>query len=220
MTRRRLGIIALTLAAAAVVGLALFLFVYRPWSLYWGATDEEIHRPMPGDEMLPDPGFNATRAVTIDASPEEIWPWLVQIGYQRAGFYSYDRLDNSGIPSADSIMSEYQDLVSGDSIAMSKSSFATVRLLEPPRFMLLEFETAGTWANSTWAWGLYPEGTSQTRLVTRLRVRTPNIVGRFLLDAFEIVMMRKCMLGIKQRVEQSRHARPRAQRVLRRGPER
>ena len=94
----------------AVVGASAVWFVYRPWALRWGSTDEEIARAMPGDELLTDPSFNATRAVTINATPEEIWPWLVQIGYRRAGFYSYDRLDNDGVPSADRILPEYQGL--------------------------------------------------------------------------------------------------------------
>jgi hypothetical protein len=71
---------------------------YRPWSLNWGAADTEIGRAMPGDDLLPNPTFNATRAVTIKAKPNDIWPWLIQIGYRRAGFYSYDNLDNNASP--------------------------------------------------------------------------------------------------------------------------
>jgi uncharacterized protein YndB with AHSA1/START domain len=203
MKRPRLTVIAVACLAAALSAATLYGLVYRPWALNWGATDEEIRRPMPGDEMLFDPPFNATRAVTIDAPPEDVWPWIVQIGYRRAGFYSYDRLDNDGIPSADSIMPEYQGLQVGHRIPMSENAFAGVRILEPPHFMVLEFETTGTWANSSWAWGLYAQGTGQTRLVTRLRVRTPHFASQFLLDALEIVMMRKCLLGIKQRVERA-----------------
>jgi hypothetical protein len=166
----------------------------------WGATDEEVSRKMPGDEMLKNPTFNATRAVTIKGRPEEIWPWIIQIGYKKAGFYSYDRLDNDRIPSAERIIPEYQNLKVGDRIPISKSGYVTVISLEPERSMLLKFQTS-SWENSTWAWGLYEKNENQTRLVTRLRVRHERILSRFLMDAGEIIMMRKCLLGIKRRVE-------------------
>jgi hypothetical protein len=188
--------------AASAVGLllvlALFWLVYRPWALTWGATAAEVARPMSGDSVVADPTFNATRAVTIDAPPEAVWPWIIQIGYLRAGFYSYDRLDNDGIPSAERILPEFQQLVVGDSIPLTSDVYAAVAALEPSRSMLLITGEQGPW---TWAWGLYPEGTGQTRLVTRLRFSTTRIRTRLVLDAFEIVMMRKCLLGIKRRVE-------------------
>jgi hypothetical protein len=190
-----IGATALLLAAS----LALLWFVYRPWALNWGASNAEIARPMPGDDIVPEPTFNATRAVTIDASPAEIWPWLVQIGKGRAGFYSYDRLDNDGIPSSDTIMPLYQDLQEGDPVPLSDSVDALVTLLVPESAMLLEIRHDDEiW---TWAWGLYPTEASQTRLVTRLRVNAPGIRSRMMLDFFEIIMMRKCLLGIKQRAE-------------------
>jgi hypothetical protein len=176
-------------------------FVYRPWALNWGSTDGEIARPMAGDEGVAQPTFCATRAVTVNAPPEMIWPWIVQMGYRRAGFYSYDRLDNDGIPSSERILPEYQALKVGDLMPMSSSAHARVTVLEPPTQMVLVFEVEGTWKGSTWAWGLYPEGASQTRLVTRLRVNAPSIRSRLFLDLGEIIMMRKCMLGIKRRTE-------------------
>ena len=78
----------------------LFLRFYRPWHSRWGATNDEVILPMQGDELIEKPTFNITRAITIHARPEEVWPWIVQIGYGRAGFYSYDLLDNLGKPSA------------------------------------------------------------------------------------------------------------------------
>src|SRR5690349_6473826 len=65
-----------------------FAPLYRRVHLRWGATDAEVTAPMPGDELVPEPSFSATRAITIDAPPEAVWPWLVQLGYGRAGFYS------------------------------------------------------------------------------------------------------------------------------------
>lgn len=186
------------LTVLMVFVIAFFFYIYRPWQLTWGATEEEVNRPMVGDDIVADPTFNATRAVTIHATPEEIWPWILQIGYKRAGFYSYDRLDNDGIPSAERILPEYQGLQIGDRIPMSASVDAEVIALEPNQHMLMVFPWETT---ATWAWGLYPMDSEHTRLITRLHARHDRLPSRLLLDAFEIIMMRKCMLGIKRRAE-------------------
>jgi len=201
MRKPRLRTVLLTVLVAGAGGVSLVYLVYRPWALNWGASREEIALAMPGDSILSHPTFNATRAVTIDATPEEIWPWLVQMGYRRAGFYSYDRLDNDGIPSADHLISEFQHLEAGDSIPLTADHYVTVIGFEPHGSMLWEYEGDDTTTVFTWAWGLYPEADLQTRLVTRLRYRASSIRSRVMLDLFEIVMMRKCMLGIKQRAE-------------------
>jgi len=185
-----------------LVAMALW-FLYRPRALTWGSTDEEIARRMPGDEVLERPTFNATRAVTIEATPEEIWPWIVQIGYRRAGFYSYDFLDNDGIPSAERILPEYQNLKINDLIPLSKTAHVRVAELRPPKIMVLVFEVEGTWSNATWVWGLYSDDASHTRLVTRLRANARDVRARVFLDLGEIIMMRKCMLGIKRRAERN-----------------
>ena len=200
---RKLLILALVAAAVlAALGLS-FQLVYRPWQRSWGATPEEVARRMAGDEIIRAPGFVATRAVTIEGLPQEVWPWIVQIGYRRAGFYSYDGLDNDGIPSAERILPEYQELAVGDRIPLSNAADAEVRELEPDRTLLL---VVGRYADApgafTWAWGLYPLGAERTRLVTRLRM-TGGPFTTLLLDATEIWMMRKCLLGIKQRVERA-----------------
>jgi len=106
MATRRLGYGILD----ALSGLPLFATapLYRRWHLRWGATDEEVRGPMPGDEMVRKASFNATRAITIDAPPEMVWPWIVQMGYRRAGFYIYALLDNAGYESADRVLDEYQ----------------------------------------------------------------------------------------------------------------
>ena len=196
---------ALLLGAGILALLAvLFQIVYRPWQRNWGATAEEIERPMPGDEIIPGATFVATRAVTIRGRPEEIWPWIVQIGYRRAGFYSYDRLDNDGIPSARRILPEYQQLEVGDLVPLSAAGNARVQAMDPGRSLLLLVGRGPTLPETfTWAWGLYPEDGEHTRLVTRLRWRLHSAVGTLVMDAVEIWMMRKCLLGIKQRVERA-----------------
>src|ERR1700745_2265153 len=109
-------------AAAAGLGAAvapgLYLRWVRPRAFSWGATSEEAGRPMGGDELCPRAQLNATRAVTITARPEDIWPWLVQWGWNRAGFYSCDLLDNLGRRSAWQILPQFQHLAAGDWVPM------------------------------------------------------------------------------------------------------
>jgi hypothetical protein len=186
-------------AALGAVLFGVYLRFIRPWQLRWGATDEEVARAMPGDDVVKHPTFNATRSVTINAHPEEIFPWLVQIGFKRAGWYSYDWLDNAGIHSAEHILPAFQHLAVGDMIPMTTAFW--VKDFEVNRFLLW-------WDNKgemTWYWGLYPQDDSQTRLITRVRMRypwrSPLILPDLVLDVGDIVMMRKCMLGIKRRAE-------------------
>src|SRR5687767_10047945 len=96
----RVGKFPLRLRQLADVTKTLPLFVtaplYRHWHLRWGATAEEVADPMPGDELVPMSHFTATRAITVAVDPELVWPWLVQVGFRRAGFYTYDLLDSLG----------------------------------------------------------------------------------------------------------------------------
>jgi hypothetical protein len=110
-----LSLIVFSIFIFFVIAIGFFQFVYRPWQVRWGATDEEVNRSMVGDDIVQNPNFNATRAVTIDAPPEDIWPWITQIGYKKAGFYSHDWLDNDRIPSANKIIPEFPDPKGGRS---------------------------------------------------------------------------------------------------------
>jgi len=204
------------LAALGAVLFGVYLRFIRPWQLRWGATDEEVARAMPGDGVVKQPTFNATRAVTIQARPEEIWPWLVQIGITRAGWYSYDWLDNLGHHSAERIIPEWQHVAVGDLIPISPDGKAGMRVkaFEPNQWML-------RWDNKgdvTWYWGLYPQDDSQTRLITRVRSSyrwtKPSILFSLLVAFTDIVMMRKCMLGIKQRAERARRQASKAVGVM------
>ena len=208
MSRRALHWL-LTSSMTLIALVVVFQFIYRPWQRTWGATEEEVLREMPGDEIVANPTFSATRAVEIDADPEEVWPWIVQIGYRKAGFYSHDWLDNDGIPSAEEIIPELQSLGVGDTIPLSQAVSARVEILERNELMLLVVDghSAGTKA-WTWAWGLYSAGPKTTRLVTRLRVESDSWLTNLNLDAFEIVMMSKCLRGIKRRVEAERLKAP------------
>jgi hypothetical protein len=126
----------LGLAAAGVAAYALAL---RPRLLRWGATDEEIAAPYPGAELIPGGRRSATMAVTIEAPPSAVWPWLAQMGCDRAGWYSWDRLDNAGVPSAQRIHPEWQDVAVGDRWISTQSgaTWFEVAAVEPERFLAL-----------------------------------------------------------------------------------
>jgi hypothetical protein len=199
-----------TIAAATT----LYAVAIRPWHLTWGATAVEVDRPMPGDDLVPDAQLAATRAITIAAPPDAVWPWLVQMGgYTRGGWYSYDRIDNAGRPSADTIVPELQDLAVGDVLptAPDGTGFEVVAI-DPPRSLVAVIDHPQ--ATTSWAMALEPTDAG-SRLVFRLRLRAaPTIVGwlyRVAMDAGDFVMMRRQLLTIRDRAQ---HATP-AQRRLR-----
>lgn len=197
--------ISVGVAALAAVTVGVYLRFIRPWQLRWGATDEEVARAMPGDDLVKHATFNATRAVTIQARPEEIWPWVVQMGCKRAGWYTYDWIDNLGRPSAQRIIPELQHIAVGDLIPISPVGTFGLRVkeFEPNRWMLW-WDTKG---DTSWYWGLSPLDAHATRLITRMHLRyrwlSPAILFDVLADVGDIVMMRKCLLGIKQRAERA-----------------
>ena len=178
---------------------------YRRWHLRWGATDDEVAAPMPGDDLLDGAQFCATRALTIDAPPAQVWPWLVQVGIGRAGFYAYDLLDNKGRPSADHVLPEWQHPHLGDQVAPmtepanDQTSFRLAQLDEPEVLV---------WAktDSTWSWRLTPVDAGRTRLVTRLKQRydwtNPAVFMTLpLLELGDFPMMRRMLLGVRERAE-------------------
>ena len=160
---------------------------------------------MPGDDQVVDPVLASTRGVTIEARPDEIWPWLVQIGHQRGGLYSYDRLDQLfGIldgPSADRILPQFQHLEVGDVIPMGRGPSWPVSIVEPGHALVI----APVEDQVSWAFVLYPAEGASTRLVSRVRVRMgwPPAM-KYLSVAVDIpwfLMERRMLLGIKDRAE-------------------
>jgi hypothetical protein len=204
--------------AALAIGTLLFLSpLLRPWYRRWGATDAETGRPLPGDDLVPDPNLSTTRAVEIHAPAELVWPWLVQLGQGRGGLYSYTRLENlvgCDIHNASEVILAYQKLEIGDVIRLAPGNapFFEVALIEPCRALVLRGggpQMPGA-ARPSWAFYLDQVGDNVTRLIARYRMHYPSGVGncivwRGIMDPLFFVMERRMLLGIQQRAE--RHAR-------------
>jgi hypothetical protein len=200
---------------------AYYPFV-RPRLLRWGATGDEARRPLPGDDAVPVPVMATTRAITIDAPPGAVWPWVAQIGQGRGGFYSYDWLENVAgcdIHSTDRIVPELQHPQVGDPVHLAPGVGLAVAAVEPGRMLLLrppreargdaaEIEqlTPGMAFDASWAFVLEPLGERATRLLVRFRVggapRLPlTLFCRLLLEPEHLVMERAMLRGIKRRAE-------------------
>jgi hypothetical protein len=197
------------LAVMALPGLlyAIYLLAIRPAALRWGATAEEVARSIPGDDLVPSPSFCATRAVTIHGRPEDVWPWLVQIGYGRAGFYGYDLIENlgssTGVRSAGSILPELQHPKTGDVLPISAVASLVFGSIQPDRYLV--WRGAATPIDSSFVWALYPIDASHTRLISRIRLRYHWRDRGLALDLFtefaDHVAVPKILEGLKGRVE-------------------
>src|SRR5215218_3031158 len=132
------------------------------------ARGDEDQRLLPGDDLLPSAKARWTNAITIRARPSEIWPWLVQLGCRRAGWYSYDGLDNGGVPSADEIVPELQHVEVGDLFAWTPTAYDgfIVKAVGPERALVIGGD-AGSLYRVIWAFVLEPLDESRTRLLTR-----------------------------------------------------
>jgi hypothetical protein len=186
---------------------ALYWFPIRRWFRRWGTTEEDRARGMAGDPAIVHPTHSATHALTVDALPEDIWPWLVQMGYRRGGLYSYDWLDRlfgylDG-PSANRVLPEFQQLSTGDVIPLGRGQGFPVTAIEPYRTLVL----SGTNDGFQWVWqfGLYPLDEGRTRLVSRGTQRFANTISTWLfmriMEPAAFIMTRRMLLGVKQRAE-------------------
>jgi hypothetical protein len=201
-TLRILGGAGLVAAAAA----AAYPIPLRRWYLTWGARPDEIDRSMPGDDLVAAPDLLTTRAVTVQAPPAAIFPWLVQMGSGRGGAYTYDWIENLfglGMHSTDEILPEFQSTAVGDVLPVGGGAPGLrVEILERDRVLALRSED-GVWV---WIFGLYPE-VGATRLVSRNRIATPDAgfvrraINRLVMEPGSLVMERKMLLGIKRRAE-------------------
>jgi hypothetical protein len=215
--------------ADAVRGAAAIAYnlVGSPWlrERYnrWGVSEEEWLATMPGDDLVPEPVLVSTRATTIEAPAESVWPWLAQIGQGRGGLYSYDALENLvglDIHSVDSLLPEDRQLKPGDLVRLGKPGspcFSVVSLDVGRSLVLVSADAASGEAvpapevqgtGATWQWLLRPiRGGAATRLISRQRNTHPSkerVMWR-LIEPIGFVMERRMLLGIKERVEASSH---------------
>jgi len=185
----------------------LYWFPARSWMARWGSTPSDLNRVMAGDSLIVDPTYSGTLAVAINARPEHIWPWLVQMGYRRGGLYSYDWLDRLfgflDRPSATRILPEFQHLAVGDEIPLGPGPAWPVAQIEPRRALVLDMRNMGS-IDWVWQFGLYPIDEQRTQLVSRSRVHARSVWAWLLTSAIEpagFVMTRRMLLGLKQRAE-------------------
>jgi len=194
---RRLLMIGAVAAGAAAAG---FYYKVRPWWKGWGVDPAEAELPLAGDELVPEPTVTDTRGITIDAPPSAIWPWLVQMGYGRGGWYSYDQLDMKG-SSADTIVPGWQSISVGDTMPSFPGGGFAVKVVEPEKALVLYLDNkiieawrqtedgvietptpglafAGAMGErsmpgafvATWAFALMPQDDRRTRLIERFRL--------------------------------------------------
>lgn len=199
--------------AAMLMAMQLLLgpFLHR-MRTRWGATEEEMRLRLPGDELVPAPDWSYTHAISVNAPPSAVWPWLVQLGQGRGGFYSYEGLENligCRIHNVTQIRPELQQLRVGDVIRMHASGFGpTVMRLDPARALVLGGPPNAKGSQATWAFYLLDGPNGTTRLLERGR----NVIGRgvleklgfgpYLIDPIGFVMSKKMLRTIKRLAEE------------------
>lgn len=213
------------LGISLVIFLLTYPFAVRPWLLSWGTSRVEMQQEYPGDDLVPDPRVVSTRAVTIRAPADQIWPWLVQMGQDRGGFYSYDWLENLlglDIHNADEIVAEWQHLDLGDTVRLAPEMGMNVAVLHPERALVLSavidmqtgssYDPAGPLPEDATAtsWGFYlvPVDSVKTRLIARFRLATKptvlnTLIWRVATEPAHFIMERKMLKGIRRRAEGS-----------------
>lgn len=225
------------------VAAGAYLLAVRPWHMRWGATDGEVEARMPGDEIIQDPDAVTTRAITIKAPVDEVWPWITQLGQGRGGYYSYDWLENLlglEIHSADHLLPPEAHLEQGDIVSASAKTPDEgfwVQAIEPEDHMVLRMtivpgrplkdypitidDRVDDWMDSTWSFHVQPIDAHMTRLIVRLRAdgqgTLQELIGRALIEPAHFVMERRMLKGIKKRAE-GRHRQVEADAEEPRGP--
>ena len=207
---RRIVFETVAVAAVVYIGVATALW---PWHRTWGTTIAEQFMSLPGDDVIRDPAHELMHGITIDASPEAVWPWLAQIGQDRAGFYSYDWLERAflaDVHNADEIRPEWQHRATGEFVRATQPGYLgglfgrdlgwRITHFDPPRAMVLEY------------WGTFvlePRADGRTRLLIRTAMGGPDApvwAAGLTFTVFELphfIMQRKMMLGIKARAERA-----------------
>ena len=206
--------------AIAIVGAFLLLYavVLRPWHRSWGATSAEVQAALPGDDLMAATG-QVTHAITINAPPEKIWQWLMQIGQDRSGFYSYTRLENligCEMPKVEHLVSEWKPRTVGETVwfgapkRFKGQAYMVAAVVEPQRAFVMvagpdwkKIQAGGRGDSGGWAFILTPVDANHTRLIARLSSGTPTSLGSRLAgtafwEPVHFVMERKMLFTIKR----------------------
>jgi len=204
-----------TVAGAAVIGSAApgYIIAVRPWQLHWGATDEELNATLAGDDLIANADLMATRAITVHAVADQVWPWIAQLGQGRGGFYSYDALENlvgCDIHSADQIVSEWQDIKVGDQINLHPEVGLGVTVVEQGRALVLRggvpMGAVPPPYDFTWAFVMRDQPDGTTRLLVRERYAYTQRWARFLVEPVSMAsfaMSQRMLRGIRDRAERA-----------------
>jgi hypothetical protein len=191
------------LAVLVVIAIAALM----PWMDRWGATSEEIHSAFPGDELVSSPRYVYNRVVTINATPDEIYPWLVQMGAERGGMYTYSWFETNilrcELINADRLHEEWQGLKVGDKVKMCPGDWGPpayeVALLESNHAIVLGHQENGKWSD-VWQFILVPQADGTTRLVARGRDTKTGTLWDMIRPG-QFIMERGMLLGIRERAE-------------------
>lgn len=225
---RAIRAVLLAVLSAVVASLITYVAFLRPRLKAWGFDAGEAQKTLPGDDLVSQPSASQTRGITIDATPDKVWPWLVQMGYGRGGWYSYEPLD-SKLPSAREILPEFQELKVGDPMPTYPGFAFEVKEVQPEQALVLFTDTARAktqmeaalpegadkakarqnFPDFAASWGFYlePQGEYKTRLIERFRVQAPSNAPAPVLNEVMgtgiVLMARKQLIGIKERVERA-----------------
>jgi hypothetical protein len=215
----------LKVATVVLAVVAVYALLIRPWHLRWGATNAEVVASLAGDSLVSQPKISATHAITIRGSAADVWPWLVQIGQGRAGFYSYEGIENLlglNIHNSDRILPDFQDLKVGDVVPLAPDGAGVpVAFLQPNQSLVLggrvdahtkgpltlEDKSPDAYYEASWGFFLQPIDAHTTRLIERFQMDwgpdsfSNGLFYRGILEPGSFIMERRMLLGIKERVE-------------------
>ncbi len=209
-------------AMAVLWSLALGLFAYagalRAIHLGWGATPEERQRELPGDEFVRGAQYRSTRAISIRATPEQVWPWVAQLGWGRGGLYSYEWLENlcgCRMKNANAIVPEWQDVKPGDAFRMDpRIPPLKIALVDPPHALVIRGAPTSDAARQAlpsvaWQFVIEPAPQGESRLIVRWQSVLPpgflmELFNKTLLEPIHFIMEERMLRGIRDRASGAR----------------
>ena len=207
---------------AAIEGAALIAWnlVATPFigreRLHWGTVGTEKTDSLPGDQFVPEPKWSYTLGIAVDASPEDVWPWIAQLGQGRGGFYTYQTLENivgCRITNTTEILPDHQHPAVGEDVYLHPTTPPLrIEIVDPPNALVLfgspaDIDSEESWGVSTWQFAVNPGPGRGSRFITRGRYdhaanwKSRLAFGRFPLEVISFVMSRKMMLEIKRLAE-------------------